>query len=84
MTMPELAFLDFKNYLSPTISDAEYDSVKNAWNNTLLDLLRWYSLLDVWLFFEAVLVYLELYRKQHLGNQFTRNFSALGRGIFVC
>ena len=60
-------FLSLKN---KSISDDEYDAIKMVWDekqmHTLFDLLKWYSLLDVWPFLEAVLVYLDLYKQRNL------------------
>ena len=62
---------DFFSLLkNKSISDEEYKAVKSVRHNnqmtTLFDLLKWYSLLDVCPFLEAVLVYLDLYQKRGL------------------
>ena len=52
------------------ISIEAYDVVAQAWHlngmHTLFDLLKWYSLLDVRPFLQAVLVYLEQYKDRSL------------------
>ena len=55
----------YSNLRGCSISCEEYKVVENAWRDnqmcTLFDLLRWYSLLDVRPFLEAVLIYLTQY-----------------------
>ena len=51
-----------------SISADDYEVVRHAWTangmQTLFDLLKWYSLLDVRPFLEAVLVYLNQYKNR--------------------
>ena len=50
----------FSSLKNKSISNDEYDVIKKVWAekqmNTLFDLLKWYSLLDVRPFLEAVLI----------------------------
>ena len=61
---------DFFSLKKKSIFNDKYDVIKKVWAekqmNTLFDLLKWYSLLDVRPFLEAVLIYLDLYKRRNL------------------
>ena len=60
----------FSTLRGKTVSPETYKVVKHAWivneMQTLFDLLKWYSLLDVQPFLEAVFVYLSQYKERGL------------------